>query len=77
MFLAFLIIETVAMSSGMAVAALRVQQAFKSDESLTGIPWIVVFILGDGFLLIGVTALMVTQVITTEKRKKFVIFKWS
>ena len=67
MFLAFLMIETVAMSSGMAVACLRVHQALKSDESLTGIPWIAVFILGDGFLLIGVTALMVTQVGHTMK----------
>lgn len=61
LFLAFLIIETIAMSSGLAVAILRVQQAWKASEALIGIPWIVVFIMGDGLLLMGVTALMLTQ----------------
>ena len=62
MFLAFLMIETVAMSSGLAVAILRVHQSMRADDYLDGMPWIALFILGDGFLLIGVTALMATQV---------------
>lgn len=50
------------MSAGLSVAILRVHQAMSAEDYLPGIPWIAVFILGDGFLLMGVTALMVTQV---------------
>ena len=64
LFLAFLLVETVAMSSGLAVAIVRMHQATKSSDwsALDGIPWILAFLVGDGFMLIGVAALMATQV---------------
>jgi uncharacterized membrane protein YhaH (DUF805 family) len=63
LFLAFLLVETVAMSSGLAVAIVRMHQASKSSEwsAIEGIPWILAFLVGDGFMLIGVAALMATQ----------------
>lgn len=70
LFLTFLVVETVAMSSGMAVAILRVHQSVTGDDYLPSIPWIALFILGDGFLLIGVTALMITQVFPCFCRKQ-------
>lgn len=64
LFLAFLLVETVAMSSGLAVAIVRMHQVTKSSEwsATEGIPWILAFLVGDGFMLIGVAALMATQV---------------
>jgi len=63
LFLAFLLVETVAMSSGLAVAIVRMHQVTKSSEwsATEGIPWILAFLVGDGFMLIGVAALMATQ----------------
>ena len=66
LFLAFLIIETVAMTAGAIMAILRIHQASTAMEwaDAEGLPWIVAFIIGDGFMLFGVTALMATQVST-------------
>ena len=65
LFLAFLLVETVAMSSGLAVAIVRMHQATRGSEwsAIEGIPWMLAFLVGDGFMLIGVAALMATQVI--------------
>ena len=48
------------------MAILRIHQASTAMEwaDAEGLPWIVAFIIGDCFMLFGVTALMATQVST-------------
>lgn len=64
MFLAFLIIEDLAMGGGAGIAILRLLHARKAPEwtQAEGLAWIIAFIVGDVFMMLGVTALMVTQV---------------
>ena len=64
LFLVFLLIETAAMTAAAATAGLRIHQASLSQEwaNVHGMAWIVVFIIGDVFMLIGVAALAGTQV---------------
>lgn len=64
LFLAFLVIEDIAMASGAVIAIHRLHQTHKGPEwsNAEGVPWILAFIIGDVFMMLGVSALMVTQV---------------
>ena len=68
MFLMFLIIETIAMISGLSVAIYRMRQLSQKMiwQGADGVVWVVAFILLDGIVLLGVTALMLTQVIISS-----------
>lgn len=63
-FLAFLLIEEFAMAAGCLVAIVRLHQTHAGPEwdTVQEVPWVLAFIVGDIFMLLGVTALAATQV---------------
>lgn len=63
LFLAFLVIEDFAMGSSAVIALLRLHQTHQGSAwgDADGVPWMVAFVIGDIFMMLGVTALMVTQ----------------
>jgi palmitoyltransferase ZDHHC13/17 len=64
LFLLFLWVETVAMTAGLAVACLRLHGLYQLPDSKRGsasLGFIIGFIVADGFMLMSVLALAVTQ----------------
>ena len=63
LFLIFLWLELFAMLISAVVTCFRLHQAYKRDSwvEVTGIPWMILFVILDGFVLMSVGALAVTQ----------------
>jgi hypothetical protein len=63
LFLIFLWLELFAMLISAVVTCFRLHQAYKLDSwvEVSGIPWMIMFVILDGFVLMSVGALAVTQ----------------